>query len=502
MSASASTYPTLPCADAPAALGDFPFRLESARVDLETLFTAAELAAWREHLEDLRPDFLQAAFDPDELGPRDLAARIHGEALFGGGDPTDPEDLSCALGLQVFLLERAVRTAHQEKHLFSPLLGEVLYARLPVTTREAISSFLHDEGQPGGPEMILGVDAREQAFADALAEWALTREDGFAVLRSLQTHWTNVHRSLLQGLRSRTLSAGGFERFLDAFGYVDLDFVADALVRTPEAARVLGEHTIRQIVEDEGGMVGADAGRVLHALERKGLWTWRPSEDEVRAHVARAYEVLMEQKSDPAPRGSLESRYTSADLLIDYGGRGEPLPSLGELIELLGDDPFFVERLAGNRHASLEELEMLARHREQEHPEWSDEVCDVAWALAIHPTALESAPLRRWLLQGRRTDVLEQILPSLRGVEYRLAFRRLSLLAPADAVDLLENEEERSRWLLKSDLAPLLASSDGEARMRALQFLQYLPEGVDDPLPAPVLRTSEKPEHPSMWAPL
>jgi hypothetical protein len=483
-----------------------PYRLEPAEVPVYDLYSTAELRPWltRTHPE-IRP-LVREALEDDERVPLALIQRMRDHCHFNTGrsDLLDPE-------LWNLLVDRAVRTAHLEGILWSPLMRQVVY------------------GPPPAPEPALGasqeeIDYYEQGldrhapargpvadvYWDALAGWMgerATPEDLQALLCAKED-W--LFPALLDRL-STTAPDPSLLLRLYAARPMDGEVLLMRAAWTPEAAGVLANH----LLHDPEPCAGtAPPYAAFRHIRKEGLWEWKPKAGEserllgelrcsrAEGALAAAPEPTRGEGADEADTRAVRhwSNRESllAWLLATHAGLGPGFPSLDEVFEVVRERGTWVEALMANPRTRLDQIRTLVHYCETEHPEWVERgIVDIDGVLMGRADAVADAGFRERLMRSVRTDVLERLVGALDGDERRLTFRRLGLLEPWLAGRMLESDDGTlAGSLCPSDLSVLLASPSSRDRMRALQFIGNLdPESAEDCLGPPPLETEEVARH-------
>jgi hypothetical protein len=470
-----------------------PYRLDAEVVDIGALFSAAEIAEWKA----LHPA-LPAAWVDDALHPSELIAE---ECIYGvleredaaAMDPFGPAGTESRLirdRLLVDLLtERAVRTAHKEGLLWSPLLSHLVYDHLSHAER------MGEYGDDAWEEESLGDEPRRAAYLEALGRWMVSTAGTPEASVLLERLPASTRRSLAYWVGAHLPLTAPVVRWLATAAEGAEGVLAEAATLTPEAAARLGEHLAAELSAGAAGWTAPDA---LRALRQRGLWTWQPAAAEVAAlwdEARRTLGYLPAQQDAPglpdAGPSTIETHQQAlraVQCLIDQADRGAPFPAMEEITQAAGTDVFYFEWAGSSPFLDEDGVRALL--------EAGDRVRDrslggdLSATLASNDAALGRGEVRRWILGGRDDGTLHRLLE--RGVwegdEVRIAFRRLSLLSPYRAVCFLDEHADAAEARLQaSDLSVLLASAQAEARMAAIQFLSRLPNPAErpDPLPAP-----------------
>lgn len=106
----------------------------------------------------------------------------------------------------------------------------------------------------------------------------------------------------------------------------------------------------------------------------------------------------------------------------------------------------------------------------------------VQHAIACNPKAIKVPEIRARLAESDSTDVLLPLLTNATGEEFARLFRKMARLEPDVAADVLRDWPDRARFLARTDLLPLMQSSDPSIRMLAITLLGDAAE-ADDPRP-------------------
>jgi hypothetical protein len=487
-----------------------PYREHDASFPIGTLYSEAEVAAWWWGAErGLRPR-VERALGPSEVGARELLREIRQwssrearESAPGRGvsdessqdaDGLTPE--ACAY-LERLLMDRAVRAAHHEGIVWSPLLSETLYdAPLPREGESAEDVRARDRGDAPAED-----EARRAAFL---------AEAGRNFLNALGSEYApGFFLALPQKTRVALVLAVGVDSLLSdrvlsrpSRFFTELLELMLSLPLTAEQAARLGERLAQEVYE---GTERHDLVQALRTLRSRHGWAWQPRPGQVRVMLMKVDQMHDQRERDLYDEGP-ESGFISAEpvvrrdlydaararhallYLIDQADRGGAFPGMEELLGRVAGRAAYLEWAASRPFPDPEGVEQIITAWTEEE-RWRRGV-DLGAALVANPVVLQGAKARGWLLGNGQALVLRELLfkDVLEGDEARLAFRRLSTVMPASAKEYLEERAEAAaRQLLRSDLGQLLSSENAPARMAAIQFLGRLPEAdaVQDLLPPP-----------------
>jgi hypothetical protein len=490
-------------------------------VDVDLLFTPEELAAWRAHPAS-RAELLARALDGDEQVVVELVQETRGWDEGASPDPfasrNSDERLRTGELLDALLMERAMRAAHEEGILWSPLLQEVIYDGLPIhdRVREEIPTAAEEARRAES-------DPRRAAFLSELAAWvemAAGEPDASRLLDQLPEHTMGA---LMHRIARASALPERLFRWLLERRPASLGALAEATRLTPEHAGVLGAQMVDEMLAGRSRLDNADA---LRTLRRRGLWTWsgagadvqrlaRQARDSFAAERAEVEKSMLTGYSpivggeewERAERALRERRRAgqSARFLIDQADRtAEGFPGLEALLDEVGESRYYLWWASSSPFLGEAGVRaLLGRWRgAADAPPVRRAITS---ELTKNPAALRLAEPRRWLLEELRDP--EMLGHALRtemfaGEEARLIFRRIATGAPALAGDFLEDSEAyAASFLLRSDLATLLAGKVARTRMCAIQFLGRLEERgeVRDTLPPIDLDAFQKEQAERRW---
>jgi hypothetical protein len=473
-----------------------PFRLEGAGGTALSLFTEEERAALYAE-PDIAADDLARALHSDEQVAIQLLRELHAWEHAAANDPrSDPEPYRrnrITDFLTTVLLERAVRSAHQEQILWSPLLSEVIYEGADPYERDRAWGDLAEEEQKSARS-----NPRRHSFLCALAHWMVGRagtEEASALLAKLPhpvrhslLYWVREQHVLTPEIVDWLLQAGGTRAWILA--------TADAL--TQEAARALGERLVKQM---QGGPVDTGAGAALRALRERGLWEWQAVAGDMDGLLRRAREsrpdrevmtfddappfdmLLSEWEAQNAHRKAAQAEQDSGRqiqrFLIDQADRGRPFPRVCDLLHGPVDAAAAADWVATSPWRSRDSLLAVVRAWDSGEDDLPGPKSDWANRLAADPDAIALPEVRVWMLENTYPTTLLQLLNQgvWAGEEAGRAFRRAAQLRAFDAAHFLKSHPDVATALLcRDDLMPLLSSPNSEARLIAIQLIGTLPE--------------------------
>jgi hypothetical protein len=478
-----------------------PYRLEAASLEVASLFSEEEIAAL--HTDPhLQSSWRELALSPEETSAIRLIQRLHdweADAAGNGAYSSQEEQRRAHVGsvLEVFVLQRAVRDAHKETLLWSPLLQEAIYDGLAAYDRW----YAHN-GDPTWEAECAQNDQRRSNYLSALAEWTVRHAGSEAAAELLRKLPESTRLSLFHRICERHPLLPGLACWLLETGETGARVLAGARTLSPEGARAIGEHLVARMAS--GAAPDRSSSAALRTLRQRGLWLWQPAAAELEALEARLGSAAPpwdaeddlplhygEEEGTPGrqwARGSDAKREKESVLqirlfLADQVDRGAPFPELGILAAGCDDFRSLAEWAVNSpwrdRQMTIDVMRLWDRDGASEERDFSD--FDLAPRLAAEPEVVAMPEVREWLLGDRRPSMLLRLLKAgvWEGDEARLAFRRIAVLRPKSAAEYLRHTRDQAvRVLLRSDLAGLLGCDDAESRLAAIQFLGQMPEEV------------------------